>query len=90
MKKTILIMSAVVVIAAALTFLAARLPYQWHGVDETVVEKFAAAAGRPASPPLINTDQGDLLLFFFLIAGTAGGFVAGYCFREMFPPKKKG
>jgi hypothetical protein len=38
---------------------------------------------------LINTDQGDLLLFFFLVAGTVGGFVAGYCFRELFPPKPR-
>lgn len=61
----------------------------WKGVDETVVEKFAAEAGRPAHEPWINTDQGDLLLFLFLIAGAAGGFVAGYAFRGLFPPKVK-
>lgn len=56
----------------------------WTGVDETVVEKYAAQAGRPAREPLINTDQGDLLLFVFALAGAAGGFVAGYCFRDLF------
>jgi hypothetical protein len=30
-----------------------------------------------------------MLLFFFLIAGTAGGFVGGYCFHELFPPASK-
>ena len=59
----------------------------WAGVDETVIEKFAEKAGRPAREPFINTDQGDLLLFVFLIAGAAGGFAAGYCFRILFPRK---
>ncbi len=59
----------------------------WTGVDETVIEKYAAQAGRPAREPLINTDQGDLLLFVFALAGAAGGFVAGYCFRDLFGPR---
>lgn len=62
---------------------------KWAGVDEAVVEKFATAAGRPPREPLINTDQGDLLLFVFLIAGTVGGFIGGYYYRELFPPKSK-
>ena len=66
------------------------LDAKWSGVDESVVEKFAKEAGRPAREPFINTDQGDLLLFVFLIAGASGGFVAGYCFRELFPPKPQG
>jgi len=56
---------------------------KWHGVDETVVEKFAKEHGREVKEPLINTDQGDLLLFVFLIAGAIGGFVAGYCWRTL-------
>ena len=61
----------------------------WSGVDETVIEKFAEKAGRPAQAPLIDTDQGDLLLFVFLLAGAAGGFAAGYWFRILFPPGRK-
>ena len=61
----------------------------WSGVDETVIEKFAEKAGRPAWKPFINTDQGDLLLFVFLLAGAAGGFAAGYWFRILFPPRRK-
>lgn len=60
---------------------------KWVGVDEAVVEKLAAEANRPPRASWIPTDQGDLLLFVFLLAGVAGGFVGGYYFRELFPPK---
>jgi len=62
----------------------------WPGVDETVIEKFAEQAGRTARAPFINTDQGDLLLFAFLVAGIIGGFIGGYSFRVLFPPRRKG
>jgi hypothetical protein len=61
----------------------------WDGVDKTVIEKFAGKAGRPAREPLLGTDQGDLLLFAFLLAGAAGGFAAGYWFRVLFPPRRQ-
>ena len=54
---------------------------KWAGVDEAVVEKIAKEHGREKQEPLINIDQGDLLLFVFLIAGTVGGFAAGYYWR---------
>ena len=56
---------------------------KWQGVDESVVEKFAKEHGREAREPFINTDQGDLLLLSFLLAGTIGGFAAGYYWREL-------
>ncbi len=62
---------------------------KWAGVDETVIEKYAAAAGREPLEPLINTDQGDLLLFVFALSGAAGGFVAGYCWRMLIHEKKR-
>lgn len=62
----------------------------WPGVDETVVEKFAGEHGREAREPLINTDQGDLLLFAFLIAGVIGGFTAGYYWRMLLEGKAAG
>lgn len=75
-------------VAAALagyfTFAGAK---EWKGVDETVVEKYALEHGRRAMAPLINTDQGDLLLFVFLISGAIGGFLAGYCFRMLVAEK---
>ncbi len=60
---------------------------QWDGVDVTVIEKYAADAGREARAPLINTDQGDLLLFVFALGGAAGGFIAGYCWRRLMTEK---
>ncbi len=62
---------------------------KWPGVDETVVEKYAEEHGRIARPPLINTGQGDLLLFVFLLAGAVGGFAAGYCWRSLLERKPK-
>ncbi len=61
---------------------------KWQGVDQSVVEKYAKEQGREAQKPLINTGQGDLLLFVFLIAGAAGGFAAGYYWRMLVHDKK--
>ena len=60
---------------------------KWGGVDESVVEKYAKEHGREAREPLINTDQGDLLLFVFLLGGAVGGFTAGYCWRMLMVEK---
>ena len=62
---------------------------KWPGVDESVVEKYAKEHGREARSPLINTDQGDLLLFVFLLAGAVGGFTAGYYWRTLIDQKPK-
>jgi len=59
-------------------------PSSWPGVDEAVVEKVAAEAGRHARRPFIDTDRGDLLLFVFLSAGIVGGFALGYSYRQLF------
>jgi hypothetical protein len=56
---------------------------KWSGVDKSVVEKIAKEQGREARSPLINTEQGDLLLFVFLIAGATGGFAAGYFWKTL-------
>lgn len=65
------------------TALATEEAGKWGGVDELVIERFAKEHGREGSEPLINTDQGDLLLFLFLVAGAIGGFVAGYYWRTL-------
>lgn len=65
----------------------ARAEGKWPGVDEAVVEKIAGEQGREAHAPLINTDQGDLLLFVFLVAGAVGGFAAGYWWRMLVAEK---
>jgi len=87
MKKTVLILTV-----AGLLLAGPMCPSggaaSWSGVDEVVIEKFAEKAGRSAREPFINTDQGDLLLFVFLVAGIVGGFIGGYNFRVLFPPKR--
>jgi ABC-type cobalt transport system substrate-binding protein len=62
---------------------------KWTGVDESVVQKIAKEHGREAHKPLINTDQGDLLLFVFLVAGSIGGFVAGYNWKILMEKPSK-
>jgi cobalt/nickel transport system permease protein len=52
----------------------------WAGVDETVVARVAAEAGRTPS----KGESGDLLLFAFLCAGIVGGFALGYFYRVLF------
>jgi len=90
MRKVTLISVAVLLAALGLYLVLNGMDAKWSGVDESVIEKFAEQANRPPREPLINTDRGDLLLFFFLIAGAAGGFLAGYRYRELFPPTVKG
>jgi hypothetical protein len=79
----------VMVLAFGLWLVAENFNAKWVGVDESVVEKFAEQANRPARKPLIDIGEGDLPLFCFLVAGAAGGFVGGYYFRELFPPNSE-
>lgn len=56
---------------------------KWPGVDVVVIERLAKEAGHSPRAPFINTDQGDLLLFLFLLAGAFGGFIVGYAYRSL-------
>lgn len=62
---------------------------KWQGIDESVVNRIAGEHGREAKKPLIDTGEGDLQLFAFLVAGAIGGFVAGYCWRALLDGKGK-
>ena len=86
-NKTHIILILLIFLSAAVPAVFAEEEGNWPGVDKTVVEKFAAEQGRTAWTPFINTDQGDLLLFVFLLAGIAGGFVIGYNFQKLFAKK---
>lgn len=82
------VVGTLLLIAVAIVPLAASAEEgKWSGVDESVVEKVAKEHGREAWEPFINTDQGDLLLFVFLIGGAIGGFVMGYYWRGIFDKK---
>jgi len=62
---------------------------KWPGVDEAVVNRIAREHGREERPPLVPTAEGDLQLFMFLMAGTVGGFVAGYYWRVLLEGKNR-
>ena len=62
---------------------------KWPGVDEAVVNRIAREHGRGERPSLIPAAEGDLQLFMFLMAGTAGGFVAGYYWRVLLEGKNR-
>lgn len=87
MKKTVLVGLVLLAAALAVSFSLSSSQGKWSGVDEAVVKKFAEEAGRPPRDPYINTGQGDVLLFVFLVAGAVGGFIGGYYYRELFPPR---
>ena len=56
----------------------------WPGVDEAVIGGFVERAGVAEPEPLFAWLQGDVLLFAFLCAGLAAGFVLGYFARVAF------
>jgi hypothetical protein len=87
MKKLLVIGLIGLTAALAISFTLSNSQGKWSGVDEAVVKKFAEEAGRPGRDPYINTGEGDMLLFVFLLAGTLGGFVGGYYYRELFAPQ---
>ena len=62
---------------------------KWPGVDEAVVNRIAREHGREERPSLLPTAEGDLQLFLFLMAGTVGGFVAGYYWRVLLEGKNR-
>ncbi|MBL0224087.1 MAG: cobalt transporter [Geobacteraceae bacterium] len=62
---------------------------KWPGVDEAVVNRIAREHGRKERPSLLPTAEGDLQLFMFLMAGTVGGFIAGYYWRVLLEGRKK-
>lgn len=62
---------------------------KWRGIDEAVIEKFAQERGRAAAEPFLPM-EGDLLLFFFTLAGATGGFIMGYYWHKVFVAGRTG
>ncbi len=90
-QKSLRLLIMIIFLSTSCFLLPAASPAaeKWSGVDEAIVQKIAKEQGREPHAPLINTDQGDLLLFVFLLAGTIGGFIAGYYWRMLTTEKKK-
>ncbi len=84
----VIALAVALALAAALAPLTAGAePARWAGVDEAVVEKVAAEAGRQRWRTFLD-DTGDLPLFLFLCAGIAGGFALGYGYRALFVERR--
>ena len=77
------IIAAVVLLTAA----AVHAEEKWQGIDDAVVNRIAREHGREVHKSLIDTGEGDLQLFVFLLAGAVGGFVAGYYWRVLLEGK---
>jgi cobalt/nickel transport system permease protein len=58
----------------------------WQAADDMVEQRFAAKGGTKPTEPAAE-DRGELPGFFAMLAGAIGGFIAGYCFRALFPPR---
>lgn len=84
--KTVIAIVIIFIVASSSVMIAEEEASErkWVGIDESIVEAVAEKAGRPARAPYINTDQGDLLLFVFLVAGLIGGFIMGYYYQILF------
>ena len=87
MKKVVIITGFCFALVLTMLLGLGNAETKWPGVDDAVVNKFAEEAGRPAREPFLDFGEGDIQLFLFLIAGSVGGFVAGYYYRDLFTPR---
>ena len=63
---------------------------KFAGMDESVNEKFADAAGLPARDPYINTEEmGDLWNLLLLSAGAVCGFILGRWWHLLWGDRRK-
>jgi hypothetical protein len=79
--RVVLVVVAIVLVAIGVARLGPTS--EWPGVDDAVIGRFVAAAGRPAPRPWIDL-RGDALLFAFLSAGLGAGFFLGFWGRALF------
>ena len=62
----------------------------WSDATDVLSRKAAEQVGREARDPYINTEQGNMLVFFFTLGGVAGGSIIGYNWRKLIAEKAKG
>ena len=89
MIKLLCSLAASAVLLAAMESGSSYAGEKWPGIDEAVVNKIAREQGHAEKQSLFPAAEGDLQLFLFLLAGTAGGFAAGYYWRVLLEGKIK-
>ena len=62
----------------------------WSDATDVLSGKAAEQVGREGRDPYINTEQGNMLVFFFTLGGVAGGSIIGYNWRRLLAEKAKG
>ncbi|OGO24978.1 MAG: hypothetical protein A2144_10290 [Chloroflexi bacterium RBG_16_50_9] len=56
----------------------------WSDATDVLSGQAAEQVGREARDPFINTEQGNMLVFFFCLGGVAAGSIIGYNWRRLF------
>jgi cobalt/nickel transport protein len=79
----------IMAIAGSIIFAKSHEEGPWIDTTDVVSEQSASALGRQAVEPLINTDQGNMLVFFFTLAGVVGGSIVGYYWRMLMTDRDK-
>jgi|ETN01SMinimDraft_4_1059930.scaffolds.fasta_scaffold94885_2 uncharacterized membrane protein (DUF485 family) len=62
----------------------------WSDATDVLSGQAAEQAGREARPPFINTEQGNMLAFFFALGGVAAGLTIGYNWRRLLAAEARG
>ena len=55
----------------------------WSDATDVLSKEAAQQVGRAPVAPLINTEQGNMLVFFFCLGGIVAGFTIGYYWRRI-------
>lgn len=55
----------------------------WSDATDVLSSTAASNVGREGRPPLINTEAGNRLVFFFALGGLGAGFGIGYYWRRL-------
>ncbi len=59
----------------------------WSDATDVLSGQAAEQVGREARAPFLNTEKGNMLVFFFALGGVAAGFTIGYNWRMILADK---